>query len=118
MELSSLRLNGLFQEGDYSMIFVLPNKEGTLPEVEDKLSTMSLRRLLNGLSENKVEVTIPKFSLEMTINLKDTLSKVTNTEGILAQVEDKLANMSLGYLVFCSSTILQRISQWSTSNYY
>lgn len=101
------------------MIFVLPNKEGTLPEVEDKLSTMSLRRLLNGLSENKVEVTIPKFSLEMTINLKDTLSKVTNTEGtLIAQIEDKLANMSLGYLVFRSSTILQRISQWSTSNYY
>lgn len=64
------------------MIFVLPNKEGTLPEVEDKLAGMSMRALLNKMYENKVEVTIPKFSLEMTINLKDTLTKVTNTEAL------------------------------------
>jgi serine protease inhibitor len=59
------------------MVFVLPNKEDGLAELEAKLATTSMDSVLTGLNEVRVEVTIPKFKIEQEINLKDVLNKVS-----------------------------------------
>lgn len=59
------------------MLFVLPNKEDGLSALEDKLVHTDLDKLLKDLQETKVEVTIPKFKVEKTIDLNDILKSVS-----------------------------------------
>ncbi|XP_047515225.1 alaserpin-like [Pieris napi] len=68
----------LFYEGnDASMILVLPNEVDGITRLEEKLRDPSaLNDAIYKMYSTKVEVTIPKFKIETTTDLKDVLSKM------------------------------------------
>ncbi|CAL8143173.1 unnamed protein product [Orchesella dallaii] len=57
-----------------SMVILLPNKRTGLAEMEDKLKSIPLQQILDGLRERKVQLYLPKFKLESTIDLKEPLT--------------------------------------------
>ncbi|ODM99798.1 Neuroserpin [Orchesella cincta] len=57
-----------------SMVILLPNKRTGLAEMEDKLKNIPLEQILDGLRERKVQLFLPKFKLESTIDLKEPLT--------------------------------------------
>jgi len=64
-------------QGDrLSMIVLLPDKRDGLAEMETKLEDFNLNDLVNKLQSTKVQLQLPKFKLESTIDLKDPLTKV------------------------------------------
>ena len=60
-----------------SMVFVLPDEREGLAGVEAKLATRNLSELDKKLREAEVEVTIPRFKLEETLELVDNLKEVS-----------------------------------------
>ncbi|CAF4776680.1 unnamed protein product [Pieris macdunnoughi] len=68
----------LFYEGnDASMILVLPNEVDGITRLEEKLRDPSaLNDAIYKMYSTKVEVTIPKFKIETTTDLKEVLSKM------------------------------------------
>uniref|UniRef100_A0A1B6LVE8 Serpin domain-containing protein n=1 Tax=Graphocephala atropunctata TaxID=36148 RepID=A0A1B6LVE8_9HEMI len=65
-----------YTERGYSMVFILPHKEDGLAAVEAKLANTTLESILKKMVEVRVEVTIPKFKIEQTIELKDVLTQM------------------------------------------
>ncbi|XP_050687471.1 leukocyte elastase inhibitor-like isoform X1 [Eriocheir sinensis] len=59
-----------------SMVFVLPDERDGLAGVEAKLATTDLSELDKKLRKAKVEVTIPRFKLEETLDLSDKLQEM------------------------------------------
>lgn len=59
------------------MVFVLPDKRDGLAEVECKLSNTNLSELHKKLREVEVEVSIPRFKLEESLDLVNTLREVS-----------------------------------------
>lgn len=59
-----------------SMVFVLPDKRDGLVEVEAKLATTDLNNIDKKLQRVKVEVCIPKFKLEESLDLVDHLKEM------------------------------------------
>lgn len=59
------------------MVIVLPNERDGLAGVEAKLADMNLSELGKNMHEIEVEVTIPKFKLEETLDLIETLQEVS-----------------------------------------
>ncbi|CAK1553528.1 unnamed protein product [Leptosia nina] len=68
----------MFYNGDEaSMIFVLPNEIDGITQLEEKLKdSKALDRGLSKLYNTEVEVTIPKFKIETTTNLKKVLENM------------------------------------------
>lgn len=58
------------------MVFVLPEERDGLGGVEAKLATTNLAELDKKLREAEVEVTIPRFKLEETLDLVEKLKEV------------------------------------------
>lgn len=58
------------------MLIVLPDEINGLQEVEQKMSEMSLDDIRRRGSQVEVELYLPKFKIESTIDLKDTLTEV------------------------------------------
>jgi serine protease inhibitor len=58
------------------MIVLLPNKIDGLRDLETKLANFSLASIPPMLRERKVNLAMPKFKLESTIDLKDPLTAV------------------------------------------
>jgi serine protease inhibitor len=58
------------------MVIILPNKKTGLAALEEKLATMQLSELLQRASNTEVEVYLPKFKVETTLDLEQHLSKV------------------------------------------
>ena len=61
------------------MILVVPKYHDGLADVEKKLTDEKLRSMCDNLDrsgEDEVEVIMPKFELETTTDLKDTLEKL------------------------------------------
>lgn len=63
-----------YQNNEFIMTFVLPNKKDGLPELEN-----NLQRVLEtqNYKEEDVIVTIPKFKIRSTFDLSDTLGSVS-----------------------------------------
>ncbi|XP_065334642.1 uncharacterized protein LOC135935939 [Cloeon dipterum] len=59
-----------------SMAIILPNKKDGLKELEEKLATADLDELLQSASPLNVEVHLPKFKIETSLDLVDNLSKM------------------------------------------
>ncbi|XP_045486474.1 alaserpin-like [Pieris rapae] len=72
----------MFYEGNQaSMVLVLPNEIDGLPQLEEKLRDRSvLKKATMYMTESEVHVTIPKFKIETTTNLKHVLSKMNVTK--------------------------------------
>jgi len=64
------------QNNQYSMVVVLPNREDSLSDVEQKMKKMTLSRLLGTLKNSFVAVSIPKFKIEADFDLNKSLEKV------------------------------------------
>ncbi|XP_012271556.1 alaserpin isoform X3 [Orussus abietinus] len=74
-------LNAKFVELPYkneelSMIIILPDKLDGLPELEKKLKNFDLRRLNDLGYERDVELFLPKFKIESTLELEPALKKL------------------------------------------
>lgn len=59
------------------MVFILPNKRDGLAEVEAKLASADLYAIDNGLHSVEVEVSLPRFKLEESLELVDYLQVVS-----------------------------------------
>nr|ATU82942.1 secreted Serpin protein [Pristhesancus plagipennis] len=75
-ELDAKILELPYSGNEFKMVIILPNKIDGLNEVENKLATINLNEVLSGLHSVTVNVKIPKFKLESTIELKDILIKM------------------------------------------
>ncbi|XP_045513716.1 alaserpin-like isoform X2 [Pieris brassicae] len=87
----------MFYEGDEaSMVLVLPNEIDGINKLEEKLRDPSaLNRAISSMYSTEVEVTIPKFKIETTTNLKDVLSKMEVTK-LFTPGEARLNNLIKG----------------------
>ncbi|XP_076347838.1 intracellular coagulation inhibitor 2 [Tachypleus tridentatus] len=56
-----------------SMIFILPEWDVRLKHVENALSAQSVKQLINNLQDTEIVVTIPKFKLENSPQIKEYL---------------------------------------------
>lgn len=65
-----------FQGGEMSLVIMLPNERTGLAALEEKLATQMLAELLKQVANTEVKVFLPKFKIETTIDLKDSLGKV------------------------------------------
>ncbi|XP_019867136.1 antichymotrypsin-2 isoform X6 [Aethina tumida] len=59
-----------------SMIVVLPNKKDGIRELEGKLVNTPLDKVIEGMYSTDVEVYLPKFKIETTIDLKEILTNM------------------------------------------
>jgi serine protease inhibitor len=58
------------------MFIILPNAIDGISELEDKLATVDLSKILKNLPVKEVRVSIPKFKLEETTDFNDILKQV------------------------------------------
>ncbi|KAK9501972.1 hypothetical protein O3M35_012590 [Rhynocoris fuscipes] len=75
-ELDAKILEMPYSGKEFKMVIILPNKVDGLNEVESKLSTINLSEVLNSLFSVTVNVKLPRFKLESTMELKDILIKM------------------------------------------
>lgn len=61
---------------DVSMIIILPNKRNGIAELEQKLVDVDLTKITENMYKPEVEVSLPKFKIETTMELKGPLSEV------------------------------------------
>jgi len=62
-----------YEGGRLSMVIVLPDEVDGLAAMEDKLATMDLNTIDKRMGSIKVEVTLPKFKLEESLELSPVL---------------------------------------------
>ncbi|XP_043485057.1 antichymotrypsin-2-like isoform X8 [Leptopilina heterotoma] len=65
-----------YKGDEVSMLIILPDEINGLQEVEQKMSEMSLDDIRRRGSQVEVELYLPKFKIESTIDLKDTLTEM------------------------------------------
>jgi len=58
------------------MIILLPDDKDGLKNLENNFSKIKLHEISKKMSEYHVTVKLPRFKLEKSLQLKDTLSKV------------------------------------------
>ena len=78
------------------MVLLVPGSWGGLPKLEEKLTSEKLGSLFGSISrecEDDVEVILPKFELEESIDLKDVLIK-NGVKKIFDECEANIRNMS------------------------
>ncbi|XP_064108706.1 leukocyte elastase inhibitor A-like isoform X1 [Macrobrachium nipponense] len=85
---SLLRMN--YQGSRLSMVIVLPNERDGLAALEEKLATADLNELDKRMYNVEVEVTLPKFKLEESLDLGDHLSGM----GMVDLFSEKDADLS------------------------
>jgi len=79
-----------YEGGRLSMVIVLPDEVDGLATVEDKLATMDLNTIDKRMGSIKVEVTLPKFKLEESLQLKSYLQEM----GIKDLFDEEKADLS------------------------
>lgn len=87
-ELSSEILELPFLGDKASMFIILPREVGGLPMLEDKLTAETLLNLLSNVTSRKVIVTLPKFTMDQTIPLKQYLQSLGMTDVFEASKSD------------------------------
>ncbi|CAH1369245.1 unnamed protein product, partial [Tenebrio molitor] len=61
---------------DLSMFIILPNEKNGIGNLEKKLATMNLTDISKNMWSTEVNLALPKFKIEETIDLKDALTKL------------------------------------------
>ncbi|RZC38305.1 serine protease inhibitor 3/4-like, partial [Asbolus verrucosus] len=61
---------------DLSMIIILPNKRNGIRDLEEKLATVNLTHIKRDMRNTEVNVALPRFKIEQTIDLEDSLTKL------------------------------------------
>ncbi|KAK4318790.1 hypothetical protein Pmani_010213 [Petrolisthes manimaculis] len=85
-----------------SMVFVLPDEKEGLQRVESKMAEMNLKEIDQRLRSVEVEVTIPKFKLEESIELVDTLKQL-GIEDLFSDAACDLSGITGGKELFVSN---------------
>ncbi|XP_045137356.1 leukocyte elastase inhibitor B-like isoform X2 [Portunus trituberculatus] len=93
-----------YQGSRLSMVFVLPDKRDGLAEVEGKLAKTDLSELHRKLREVEVEVTLPRFKLEETLDLVDTLKEM-GMKDLFNEASADLSGISGNKDLFVSNVI-------------
>jgi len=75
-DLDALVLDLPFENENYSMLILLPNKKDGLADLESKLPGLDLKSLGDKLSYQLAVLRMPKFKIEHTIDLKEALSQM------------------------------------------
>ncbi|XP_074031214.1 leukocyte elastase inhibitor isoform X7 [Leptinotarsa decemlineata] len=61
---------------DISMLIILPNDKNGIAKLEEKLSQTDLTKITENMYRPEVMVSLPKFKIEQTIDLKDSLTEL------------------------------------------
>ncbi|KAJ8971136.1 hypothetical protein NQ314_000868 [Rhamnusium bicolor] len=61
---------------EISLIIILPNKRNGIAELEEKLAGTDLTKITENMFRPDVQVSPPKFKIEQTIDLKDSLTEI------------------------------------------
>lgn len=77
-ELDATALEMEYNDSNFSAIFVLPNSRTGLSALEAKLNSENLNAITNKLNPHKIEVWIPRFTIEYETNLNNVLKNVRN----------------------------------------
>ncbi|KAK3886863.1 hypothetical protein Pcinc_008976 [Petrolisthes cinctipes] len=85
-----------------SMVFVLPDEKEGLQSVESKMAEMNLKEIDQRLRSVEVKVTIPKFKLEESIELVDTLKQL-GIEDLFSDAACDLSGITGGKELFVSN---------------
>lgn len=64
------------------MVILLPDAKDGLKNLENNLSKIKLPEILNKMTTYNVNVKLPRFKLEQSFDLKETLSTVSVSEKI------------------------------------
>ena len=75
-DLGASALQIQYYKSDFSMIFILPNRRTGLSALEAKLTDYDLSSIIDEMSITKIDVSIPKFSVEFEMELNDALKNV------------------------------------------
>lgn len=75
-DLDATALQLKYNNSDYSMVIVLPNSVIGLSALETKLNNNVFESITHKLQGRKVDVAIPKFTVEFEIKLNDALKNV------------------------------------------
>lgn len=59
------------------MVLVVPREIDGLKYIEDRIKDMDLNKLASETYKREIKLTLPKFKLEQTIDLKEVLEKVS-----------------------------------------
>lgn len=62
------------------MIILLPDAKDGLKNLENNLSKIKIHELIDKMSINVVDVRFPRFKMEHSLELKETLSNVSAYE--------------------------------------
>ena len=71
-ECQALRMN--YEGKKHALVVFLPKKKNDLPELEKKLNAKRIADVTNRFKDQTVDVTLPKFKLTGSFELKDALS--------------------------------------------
>uniref|UniRef100_A0A2M3ZC63 Putative serine proteinase inhibitor n=1 Tax=Anopheles braziliensis TaxID=58242 RepID=A0A2M3ZC63_9DIPT len=63
-----------YSGSDTKMLVLLPNERNGLAALEETLPSVNLVELLNRMGKGEVEVYLPKFKIEFSLDLKDVLT--------------------------------------------
>lgn len=75
LEISVLKIK--FYESDSFMLILLPDKRTGLSDLEEKLHSIDLKEIVTErMQSSLVEVTLPKFKIELQTELPEVLTKV------------------------------------------
>jgi len=65
-----------YKGGGLSIVILLPRQVDACSKLEDRLTPALLSRSLGGMKKQKVEIFLPRFKLESSFELSDTLAKM------------------------------------------
>lgn len=86
-----------YENSEISMMIILPNKMGDLKNLEKKLVGKDLNDISSKMTEQNVKLSLPKFSIEYDIDLKDHLKKAKNHN--LKDFINKKYNLNISMII-------------------
>ncbi|KAK7078282.1 hypothetical protein SK128_018260 [Halocaridina rubra] len=92
-DLGATLLKMSYKGSRLSMVFVLPDKRDGLADVEAKLAQTDFSELDNRMRDIEIEVTIPKFKLEESLDLESHLSEM-GMKDLFSEVNADLSGIS------------------------
>ncbi len=87
-ENDSVQVMEMPYQGDYSLLVALPRQHDGLPALEKTLSSDMLNNWLVKLSPQLLQVSLPRFKLEGSFELKDSLSNMGMRDAFDAKTAD------------------------------
>jgi len=70
-----------YNDSDVSMMTLLPNTRPGLKALEEKLDTIDLAELTTKMYKQEVYVSLPRFKVELQLQLNQHLQKVSSSKG-------------------------------------